>query len=258
MNKVACQTIVYGNPVIKDTIASILENVKKNGYDGVETGARHFYLDRPEFYKELFAKNELEFTAIHVGGDFVNPDSVKDQITNIAGYISFAKELNAHYVYISGTYKDSKTVEDYHVEAGVMTEIGKRCADAGLKLCYHNHHWEFWNNRTGMDILLDKVPEEYMKLVPDVGWVTVGGVNPVDFLNENLSRVEAVHFKDFKNTKDPNSFTELGSGIVDFKGVYELLREKKENCWITAEQDVATEKPEISSKVNCEYIRSLF
>ena len=34
MVKIACQTIVFGNPVIKDTLAEIAETVKKIGYDG--------------------------------------------------------------------------------------------------------------------------------------------------------------------------------------------------------------------------------
>lgn len=254
MKKIACQTIVYGNPVIKDTIDTILTNVKENGYDGAEIGARHFYLDRPDYYRALFQSRGLELAAIHVGGDFLNPGSVKEQVDNIAQYIDLAKKLDVKYIYSSGTFKENKTAADYHNEARALTEVGKRCADAGLTFCFHNHNWEFWNEMLGMNILLDEVPCDVMKLVPDVGWVTRGGYNPVEFLQKNLERVEAVHFKDFNAE---GGFTELGTGVVDFKGVYDFIKDKKDDLWITAEQDQATVAPEISSKANCDFIRSL-
>lgn len=254
MIKVACQTIVYGNPVIKTTIASILQNVHENGYDGVEIGIRHFYLDRPEYYRELLEKNNLELPAVHIGGDFLNKDAVAKEMENAEQYIDFAKKMGCKYVYLSGVYREKKTAEDYRDEAAVYNEIGKKAKENGLTLCYHNHNWEFQNEAEGMKILLDRVPEENMKLVPDVGWVTMGGYDPVAFLAENRNRVEALHFKDFKSL---DQFTELGTGIVDFAGVYDLIKEWGRDFWISAEQDKATHTPQESSKANAAFIRSL-
>lgn len=254
MIKVACQTIVYGNPVIKDNIEGILSNISENKYDGVEIGARHFYMDKPQYYIELFKKNKLELPAIHVGGDFLNRDSVNQQIEQIGETIKFAKKLSCKYLYLSGTFRQGKTEDDYLHEAKTYNEIGKRCNAEGLTLCYHNHDWEIINDMMGMNILLEAVDEKNMKLVPDVGWVTIGGGDPVKFLQDNLSRVEALHFKDFKG---PREFTEIGTGIVDFESIYSYFKDKKKELWITAEQDVATDRPEDSSRINSEYIKGL-
>ncbi len=254
MMKVACQTIVYGNPVIKTTIDTILENVHENGYDGVEIGVRHFYLDRPDYYKELLERNQLELPAIHVGGDFLNKDAVEKELENTDAYIQFAKTMGCRYVYLSGVYRETKTAEDYAFEAEVYGKIGKNAKRNGLILCYHNHDWEFKNDAVGMKVLLENTDPENMSLVPDVGWVTIAGYDPVAFLKENLDRVEAIHFKDFKG---PKQFTELGTGIVDFKAVYEFIKDKKDDLWISAEQDQATHTPEESSRENAAFIRSL-
>lgn len=254
MIKVACQTIVYGNPTIKDNIERILANVSENKYDGVEIGARHFYMDKPDYYIELLKKNNLELPAIHVGGDFLNRDSVNQQIEQIGETIKFAKKLGCKYIYLSGTFREGKTEEDYLHESKTYNELGKRCNYEGLVLCYHNHDWEIVDNLRGMNIILDNVAEKNMKLVPDVGWLTVGGTDPVRFLQDNLNRIEALHFKDFKATKE---FTEVGTGVVAFESIYSYIKDKKETLWITAEQDVATETPEKSSKANSEYIRGL-
>lgn len=252
--QIACQTIVYGNPVIKDTIETILENVKGNGYDGVEIGARHFYMDRPAFYAELLQRLNLALPALHIGGDFLNRDSVRQQLESIGKTIEFAKALGVPSMYLSGAYAKGKTRDDYRHEAKVYTQIGNLCNDAGLTLCYHNHDWEFRDNMTGMNILLDEVPRDAMRLVPDVGWVHMGGRDPVQFLSDNWDRVAALHFKDFKG---PRQFTELGTGLVDFEAVWAFAAEKGKDMWITAEQDEYTGSPERSSLRNCRYIQWL-
>lgn len=254
MFHIACQTIVYGNPVIKTEYARILKNIAQNGYEGVETGARHFYMDRPAYYQELLAENKLKMAAIHVGGDFLNPDSVQSQLDSIQETVQFAKRLNCPALYLSGCYRENKTDEDYLREAKAYTRIGQMCLDGGLVLCYHNHDWEIKDQLRGMKLLLDSIDPSLMKLVPDVGWVTVGGADAVEFLREHLDRVHALHFKDF--TVD-RSFTELGTGIVPFGRVHQFMKEHKDGLWISAEQDQATHTPEESSRINHDYIANL-
>ena len=257
MVKIACQAIVYGNQDIKDNIENILKNVAENKYDGVEIGARHFYMDKPDYYIELLNKNNLEIPAIHVGGNFLDKDSVSEQVSGIGDAIKFAKKLDCKYLFLSGTYKDQKTDDDYLQEARVYEEIGKRCTHEGLVLCYHNHDWEFANNGRGMELLLEHVNEELMKLVPDVGWITVAGANPVDFIKKYIDRTAALHFKDFKNYDIPRVFIEIGDGIVDFEAVYRYFSNAYTDFWIIAEQDMATNLPEESAKTNQLYIREL-
>ena len=257
MVKIACQTIVYGNEHIKTDIENILQNVAENGYDGVEIGARHFDQDKPDYYISLLAKNHLELPAIHIAGDFLNMYSLAELMDGIKKTIPFAKKLGCSYLYLSGVYKKNKTDEDYLHEARTYEEIGRCCAEEGLTLCYHNHDWEITNNLHGLKLLLNHVNGQYMKLVPDVGWIAVAGADAVEFLKNHETGIEALHFKDFKNYDTPRRFTELGTGIVDFKAVYDYLKNKRDVLWITAEQDEATSTPQESVKANYAYIRGL-
>ena len=118
MYKIACQTIVFGDH-IKENIETILPAVKKMGYDGVEIGVRHFDKEKPEYYRDLLKKNELELLAIHVGGNFLEPDSVQKQIDQFEDTLRFACELGIHYIFISGFHKKGKTEDDYKEEAAV-------------------------------------------------------------------------------------------------------------------------------------------
>jgi len=254
MIKIACQTIVFGN-TIKDNISEIAGTIKKIGYDGIEIGARHFDLEKPDFYIDLFKRVGLKLIAIHVGGDFLNKDSVQKQLDNVKNIIGFGSKLECPYLFLSGLRKEGKTCDDYKIEAENYSKIGKMCNDVKIKLCYHNHDWEFSNDGSnGMKTLLENIPEDLMMLVPDVGWLTMAGIDPVQFLRENINRVEALHFKDFSG---PRQFTELGTGLVPFKKIYDYAANLGRDWWIVAEQDQTIVGPEEASRINYEYIKNL-
>ena len=257
MVKIACQLIVFGNSIIKDNIESIAETVKNIGYDGVEIGARHLNQEKPDYYIDLFKKLDLKLAALHVGGDFTDKNSVQQQLDNVKNTIVFGKKLGCPYIFLSGSYREGKTSEDYITEAESYKEIGKACNGEGLTLCYHNHDWEFINNSEGMNILMEKVPMDLMKLVPDVGWCEIGGVSSVQFLKDNIDRVEALHFKDFKSKAVPREFTELGTGITPFKEIYNYVTSLGRNWWISAEQDQTSLEPKEAARINFEYIKGL-
>lgn len=257
MTKIACQTIVFGN-TIKENITGIAETVKKTGYDGIEIGARHLDMDKPDFYRDLFTALDLKLIAVHVGGNFLDKDSVKQQLDNVKKIVGFSRKLGCPYLYLSGLKKEGKTRDEYAVEAESYAEIGRICAAEGIVLCYHNHNWEFKKDGSeGMKTLLDKVPAELMKMVPDIGWLEIAGVKPVQFLKDNINRVQALHFKDFKSGAVPREFTELGTGIVPFNDVYAYITGLGRDWWITAEQDQSALAPEQAVRINFEYIDGL-
>ncbi len=253
MAKIACQTIVFGGD-LKDRMDSIWRTVASVGYSGVEVGARHLYLERPEYYRELLSETDLELVAVHVGGDFLNPASVAQQLAAFDATVAFAQALGSPYIYLSGNNFSRKTVEDYKKESKVYNDLGRRCRDAGMKLCYHNHDWEMVNQMAGMKVLLRETDPDLVYLVPDVGWLTVANVNPVQFLSENIERVEALHFKEFQPIRQ---FSELGTGMVDFPAIYRWAVSRGRDFWISAEQDETRLTPAESAAINYAYIKRL-
>ena len=253
MIRIACQTITWGPEKNRENTDQVLSEVRKAGFSGVEIGARHLDHSKSEYYKGLLEGNGLQLVALHVGGNFLDQASVAEQVQNIGKTIRFAESLGTGYIFISGSYIKGKTAEDYRREAQVYNKIGVLCKDSGLKLCYHNHDWEIWNGLEGMRLLLENTDQELVFLVPDVGWVTRGGADPVHFVEENYRRIEAVHFKEF--TTD-GGFTEIGKGIVNFRGVYDSIRDKGD-IWVVTEQDQTTTTPLESAGMNYAYVKSL-
>jgi sugar phosphate isomerase/epimerase len=253
--KIACQTITFGEEMNLDNMPKVLETVAKAGFKGVEIGVRRLAKEPPEFYAELLKKNGLELIAIHIGGNFLDAASVARQMNEIPTVINRCKVMDSKYVFLSGAYCVEKPTDDYKIEAENYNKLGKVLKDEGLTLCYHNHAWEIKNDALGLRTLAEYTDPEFMSFVPDVGWVTVGGVDPVVALKILNNRVRNVHFKEFTKEK---KFAELGNGIVNFEAVANEIKNLKNVEWVVAEQDKSEIGPEASITSNFKFISNLF
>lgn len=107
-------------------------------------------------------------------------------------------------------------------------------ADAGGRLCYHNHEFEFERLRddgcstgitsVGRETAFDRLVTATTTLgfEVDVGWATAAGVDPVSLLERLGDRTHLVHLKDVR--LDPTAPrgavpVDLGAGDVDLAGV---------------------------------------
>ena len=231
----------------------IMKCVAECSYTGIEVGLRHFDLEKPEYYSELLKRNKLEMIALHIGGDFTNSESVQRQMDNIYSAIRLAHKLECINIFISGGFKKDKKNEDFKNEAENYNKLGEIIRNEGLTLSYHNHNWEFANDACGYNIIVENTDPDNLYFVPDVGWITRAGYNPVTVIKNIKDRISNIHFKEFD--KEDN-IVELGTGIVDFKSVFDFIASLKD-MWIIAEQDKTTIGAQNSVAKNYKFIKSL-
>jgi sugar phosphate isomerase/epimerase len=253
MIRIACQTITWGPERNRQNTTDVFSEVARAGYSGVEIGARHLAVERAGEYEGALKWLGLQLVALHVGGDFLDRASVAAQVQSIGGSIRLARVLGAPYVVVSGTYRASKTIEDYRFEAGTYNTLGTQCCAEGLRLLYHNHDWEIANGMEGLHALLSYTDPDLVGFVPDVGWVARAGGDPVALIRRLGARVQALHFKEFTSEGE---FTELGRGIVDFSGCFAAVRQRSD-FWIVCEQDRTKKNPFESAEHNYRFVRTL-
>jgi Sugar phosphate isomerases/epimerases len=139
----------------------------------------------------------------------------------------------------------------FHDAAAALNKYGKILKDAGLKLYYHNHHFEFqrYNGKTGYDILVEETDPELVGFEVDVHWLQRGGVDPVTQLSKMAGRIDLVHLKDFRIVFPPVEptphllhheecvqFAEIGEGNLDMPGI--IRTSLKGGCiYLPIEQD---------------------
>ena len=109
---------------------------------------------------------------------------------------------------IPSTLKELKVWCDYY------NQVGKLCAEAGMKFGYHNHSGEFQKieDKVMLDFMLENTDARYVFFQLDVYWAVIGKASPVEYFKRYPGRFELLHIKDHK---------EIGqSGMVGFDAIY--------------------------------------
>lgn len=210
-------------------LEAVLKAIKEYGYEGVELAG--FYGRTPAEMAELLKKYGLTAVSAHVG--------YADMCSDMAKVISDHKTVGCEYIAVPWL-NDEDRLESENC-ARTVTNIrvfAKMCSDACMKLCYHNHDFEFTkiNGVYAFDMLYSELPELFVE--QDSCWVSVSGESPVEYLKKYSGRTPLLHLKDYVGSRQDGDF-ELrpnGYGVQDFKSIINAA-EKCGVKWLIVEQD---------------------
>jgi len=154
----------------------------------------------------------------------------------------------------------------YHRLAQDLNAAGSRCHRAGLKLCYHNHAFEFqpMGSVTPLQILMRETDPKLVSLELDVFWVSVAGHDPVALLATYAERIALVHLKDkaegvpvqYKEDVPGSAFKEVGSGTLKFEAILRAASQADVKHFFV-EQDSTPGDPIASLRKSYDYLRAL-
>jgi sugar phosphate isomerase/epimerase len=116
----------------------------------------------------------------------------------------------------------TRTTAPWRAFARDLNRAGRMARDAGLKLGYHNHNWEFFRltdnpAQTAYDVLTEVTDPDLVHLELDLFWATRGARDPVDLIEQNKGRVLQYHVKDMNQA---GSFEDPGQGLLDFARIF--------------------------------------
>src|SRR5439155_4406791 len=156
---------------------------------------------------------------------------------------------------------------DYVRLGRLMTEIGKRTADLGIALGYHNHMNSLGEKPEEVDRILEAADPRYVKLELDIAHYLQGGGDPVLAVRRYRDRLLFLHIKDVESPvpgaaagKPSYRFVELGRGKVDVKGVFAALHDVKFRGWAIVELDSVPDHartPKESALINRKYLEGI-
>jgi sugar phosphate isomerase/epimerase len=208
--------------IIGKDVTGIIRKVAAIGYKEVETYGyslkdKFWGLDAKAF-SELLKENGLTAPSGHY-----------DMSTFFAGktdafksYIEATQITGGEYVIIP--WLDSpirKTADDFKKIADQLNQAGSMCKEAGLKLAYHNHDFEFkkFGNTTGYEIMLSGTDKKLVDFELDLYWAVRSKADPISLFKKYPGRFKLWHIKDIDKT-NPAVNTEVGQGAVDFKSIF--------------------------------------
>ncbi|GAA4508955.1 sugar phosphate isomerase/epimerase family protein [Nonomuraea ferruginea] len=129
-------------------------------------------------------------------------------------------------------FSDRAAVEE---SARLINAAAARAAGAGLRLGYHNHHWELAariGDRHALEVLAELLDPDVL-LEVDLYWAVVGGADVPGLLSRLGDRVTHLHVKDGPGTVD-DAMTAVGSGTLP---IPDILAAAPADAWRIVELD---------------------
>jgi sugar phosphate isomerase/epimerase len=238
-------------------VKSTLEKVALSGYKTVETYGfsikDQFWGLSPIELKKILDANGLKAISGHYNlGSFLADGNT----TEIPAAIEAAKILKSEYLTIPWVDEPfRRTIEDYKKIASRLNEVGKMCKNAGLKLAYHNHDFEFQKHDgiTGYEILLKETDKSLVHFELDLYWVVRSGNDPLQLFTANQGRFTMWHVKDMDKI-NPALNTEIGSGSIDLKTIFKQAKQSGMKHFFVEQENNYNPNAFESVKTSCEFI----
>ena len=243
-----------------------IDDIAAAGFAGVQFRANAVTDFKPDELKSLMADHKLTFVALSSGQVSLEKPAAQQMELHVNNAV-FAKAAGAEYLQILDELKGhprSATPEQCKQLGAMLTELGKRTADVGMPLGYHNHLNTLSEMPDNLERILDAADPKYVKLELDTAHLGAGGGDNSAFLRKYRDRLLFLHLKDFKPIASPPAgamypfqFTELGQGTLNFPAIFNTLHEIKYKGWAVVELDrepVQGRTPKESAEMSRAYL----
>ena len=236
----------------------VLNEIEAAGYKEIEAT-----YDNLETIMQAAHKTKLRPVSIHLETDLFTKHRDK-----LGPVLDDMKKRGFEYVvcpYIDP--KERGGVDVMKKLAENLDKAGAQCMGAGLKLCYHNHAFEFASAGDGagtlMDVLMANTDPKHLGWEMDIFWVAVTGNDPSELLKKYSKRIVLMHIKDkadgvakrFDENVPRTAFKEVGAGTMDLKHVLHTATESGVKHFFV-EQDSTPGDPLASLKISASYLKT--
>jgi sugar phosphate isomerase/epimerase len=257
---IGIQLYTLRNPIAKDVVGT-LKAVAAAGYRQVEP----YGFPNADAMIRAAKDSGLAVHSSHFDWDcVVNPkDAAMSDFSRVLEKAKAAGLSDLVIPYLAEGNRDSldayKKVADHSNKAAAMAK------EAGVRLSYHNHSFEFEpkeRGKSGFDVLTAGFSKDMMFEI-DVFWVKAAGLEPAELIRKLTGRVSQLHLKDLKDGIElPNfggmpddAFQELGDGIIPMEPILAAAKAAGVvHCHV--EQDQSPD-PLASIRQSLEYLKSL-
>jgi inosose dehydratase len=236
--RLGCAAITWN-----DNAAKAIDDISADGFLGIQLRAPTLeQFPDPHALRDLLAEKKLAFVALSSGTASLDPAQRQAQLDLHTKHAQYVHEAGGLYMQlIAATAKPDQTftADQYKLQGEIFSEIGKRMADYGVKLGFHNHMNSVGQPPEAIEAILNASDPNYVYLLLDVAHDLQGGGDPVAAIRKYERRILFVHFKDVKNATTPSGYewVEVGQGRVDFPGVIAALNEIHYRGWAVVELD---------------------
>ena len=222
-----------------------IDDIAAVGYRGIQFRANVLSEFKPTELKKLLAQKNLNFVALS-SGDLSLDRLAEGEIATHVAHSEFVKDCGGEYLQILDElkpYPRTVTPDECKRLGALLTEIGKRTADLGIPVGYHNHVNTISEHPENLAIVLEHSDPRYVKLLLDTAHAAAAGGDPAHMVEQYHDRLLFLHLKDVRDVpmtpklKYPFLWVELGRGRVDLPAVFAALGKVRYQGWAIVELD---------------------
>jgi sugar phosphate isomerase/epimerase len=240
-----------------------LAQLAQMGYREVESGKDHDKPD-PHEMRDALMRHGLTSPSYHVDWNSLGADWPK--------VIEANKIVGRTYLVNPWIDEEVRNKPDGWKHAtDTLNRAGETAKQAGIQFAYHNHWIEFVplaDGKLPYDILLENLDPNLVKMEMDLGWITVGGQDPVKYFERYPGRFPMVHVKDVHKVPDAASvrssrfagehmtiLADVGTGVINWKRIFAHSQQAGIKHYFV-EHDNPKDGLK-TARVSCEYLQKL-
>jgi inosose dehydratase len=239
-----------------------IEDIAAVGFHGIQLRSNSIAeFGSPAAVRDFLSQNQLKFVALSSGDLQSASGSAKKSIAEHAAHAKFLRDAGGLYLQILDSRPKGRMAisDDYKQLGKALTELGKRTADLGIPLGYHNHMGSLSEKPEELDQIMSAADPRYVKLELDIAHYFQGGGEPVKAIEKFGDRLLFLHLKDVERmSASVYRFVELGRGLVDIPAVFDSLNKVGFRGWAVVELDEVPENahsPKEAAAANKEYLQ---
>ena len=223
--------------------------------------------ERPEALKQLLAERRLTLVALSSGDVSLDPAAEATTLAQHARNARFVHEVGGKFLQVIDQRPSGREVtpDDYRRLGRLLTEIGRRSADLGIPLGYHNHMGAVGQSPEEVARVLDAADPRFVRLELDIAHYQQAGGDPAQAIRQHAARLLFLHIKDVESpipggAPDSYRFVELGRGTVNLPAVFEALDDIGFDGWGVVELDAvpdAARTPKDAGANNRHYLETV-
>jgi sugar phosphate isomerase/epimerase len=247
-----------------------MEKLAKIGFDGIELYGMHGFTS--DDIRKFCRDTGLTILCDHI--------RYREFSRNTQRVVESRKAIGTLYLTIDEIPFECLTDDGgFRETIAEIERIAKVCRVSGIQLLYHNHGHDLTRSVSGapvLDLILDNTDPKLLKFQPDLGWLALGGGNPLEYLQRHNRRCPVIHLKDYYADKpvlmesafvlgnkrggpehNHFEFRPSGYGIMNYPALMPAVLECQPD-WITVDHDLSYERDTFQDmEMSLRYIKQL-
>lgn len=217
--------------------AKEVSEIGYRSFESVKAAIYAFDLDL-NAYKDVLDRYNLRPVSFYFHIPKHEAELEEQFFSNIDKELEFIAALDVKRVCLQASSGRPEAMDEANLafELSMIEKFAKKSAEFGIMANLHPHVNTWVMYKPEIDNILRNLDAKTIQFAPDTAHLTAADCDAVEVVREYVDRVNFTHFKDIKGLSADSdgwasagmevysNFCELGTGIVDFRSIFDLLK----------------------------------